>query len=510
MDNISEADITYICKKIFKYFEKDELLLPYIENSLIKVKNFLRKKHKTETFNRDKFAKYIIDYISNRKIKENIHVGVLAAQSIGEPVTQSALNYFHKVMGDSYVSNGLKDLYNITHNKTELSIVEFYLKPGEYDMALKSRVIKSMQYTNLNDVVLDIVYDGFNLRIYLCSHTIYNLRIHPKIIYLYIKDYLKKTNHLLDTWDSSVNLSGLYIEFVQPASKILDWLDENHIEYLVDADMLCVYKPKNINGNSDELKSYDFNANCTTNTTINNNNNDNNNNSNDSSNTNITISTNNNSNSDYNNFDDININSINEKLIKFFESNNLSFDDNESYYMLDSHYINLNHDDILKLCENIVLTGTKGVVKVIPRFDNNNEFYVEVIGTDLDPLFNNEYVDKSRSRYLVYGNTKDISFELRKQNILMQLKRIVNSDDSSSYNNQHIELLTNFMCRNNTIIPMSRFGMRNNDYSFISQLSFEDPYNVIQDVLYGVEDNLTSISSKLITGIYNNENEKIE
>lgn len=28
------------------------------------------------------------------------------------------------------------------------------------------RELNNMKYTNLNDVVLDIVYDGFNLRIY--------------------------------------------------------------------------------------------------------------------------------------------------------------------------------------------------------------------------------------------------------------------------------------------------------------------------------------------------------
>jgi len=48
--------------------------------------------------------------------------------------------------------------------------------------------------------------------------------------------------------------------------------------------------------------------------------------------------------------------------------------------------------------------------------------------------------------------------------------------------------------------------MKNNNYSFISQLSFEDPYSVIQDVVYGTEDNLSSVSSKLITGIYNDNN----
>jgi len=87
----------------------------------------------------------------------------------------------------------------------------------------------------------------------------------------------------------------------------------------------------------------------------------------------------------------------------------------------------------------------------------------------------------------------------------MQLQRIVNVD-SSSYNQNHIELLTDFMCSNNEITSMSRFGMKNGDYSFISQLFYEDPYSVIQDVVYVTEDNLTSVSSKLITGIYNDNN----
>jgi len=56
------------------------------------------------------------------------------------------------------------------------------------------------------------------------------------------------------------------------------------------------------------------------------------------------------------------------------------------------------------------------------------------------------------------------------------------------------------MCRNNnTIVPMSRFKINNNEYSFIY---FEDPYNVIQNMVYEEEDNSSSVSDKLITCIY--------
>jgi len=82
--------------------------------------------------------------------------------------------------------------------------------------------------------------------------------------------------------------------------------------------------------------------------------------------------------------------------------------------MLDSDYVNLNKDNIIKLLDNIVLKGTKGVVDVIPKYVGD-EFYIEVIRIGLDSLFNNNYIDNSRSLYLVYNNSMDIDFELRKK-----------------------------------------------------------------------------------------------
>ncbi|ORX42239.1 hypothetical protein BCR36DRAFT_249689, partial [Piromyces finnis] len=194
--------------------------------------------------------------------------------------------------------------------------------------------------------------------------------------------------------------------------------------------------------------------------------------------------------------------------IDYFNEQNFEFEEFDKYYLLDSHFVNLDNEDINKVLNNVVLSGAKDIVKVTFKAIGN-EHYIEVIGLDLDKLFKEEYIDKERSTYLVYANSFNIDFELRKKNILKQLIKIVNAD-ITSYNMQHIELLTNFMCRDNTITPMSRFGMRNGDYSFISRLSFEDPFRVIQDVFYGVKDDLTSISSKLITGIYNDEEEKNE
>ena len=63
-------------------------------------------------------------------------------------------------------------------------------------------------------------------------------------MHIIIKKYLKESNSILEKWDSSLDLDNLYIEFKNPASKTLDWLDSNGIEYIVDEDILCVYKVK--------------------------------------------------------------------------------------------------------------------------------------------------------------------------------------------------------------------------------------------------------------------------
>jgi len=66
------------------------------------------------------------------------------------------------------------------------------------------------------------------------------------------------------------------------------------------------------------------------------------------------------------------------------------------------------------------------------------------------------YIDPERSHYIVYSNSKEINFDQRKQNIFDHLKRIVDNG-SKDYKYQHIKLLTNFICRNDKLNPMSRF-----------------------------------------------------
>jgi len=452
--SLAESKIDNICEEILEYYKEDKRFIPYVEKIIIKIKKFLCHKSNLDSFDKEIFVKEIIKRINNKRVKVKTHVGIIAAQSIGEPVTQLALSYFHKLSNDAITFNGLNELHNIIHNRMELDTISLYIKPGNYDIKEYTKMVNSFFYTSLNELVVDVAYDGFTLRIYLCSHILYAIKIHPLVIFNILKEYLEQTNSILHLWKATVDLENLYFEFAQPASKTLDWLDAHDIEYVVDNDMLCIYKP--------EIQSQAIQ-------------------------TEIPSSEN-----------------SNQLLYNYFRENKINYDENEYGFIVDSNSVKLDTNDIETILEEVTITGTKGITK-IETYNNNDQYIINVTGTNLDPLFNNKYIDPERSHYLVYSNSNEISFDQRKQNIFNQLKRIVDNG-SKNYNYKHIRLLTNFMCRNNKLNPMSRFGMNINEYSFISRLSFEDPYKILHDVFYDIEDNLTSVSAKLITGIYDTEN----
>ncbi|KAL6621154.1 hypothetical protein U3516DRAFT_862998 [Neocallimastix sp. 'constans'] len=361
-------NINYICNKISNLFSNAIIHFQvYIKNLLQKIRKFLVQKRKSPNFKPDKFVKIVINHINTHKV--NTLVGILEVQSIGEPVTQSALSYFHKLAGDDTIN------------------VEFYLKPENYDEDSKERILNSFKYINLKDIVLDIVYDGFNLRFYLYSYTVFVIRLHPLIIHQIFKQYLKDSNSILGKWNSSFNLENLYIEFKNPSSKILDWLDSNE-------DILCVYKVKENCPNNNLLSDNEQNKNEWKYEEK------------------FHIQNKNDEESHIEIKNESNI--TNDSLLNYFKINNLTFEEKENYITL----------------YNIFLTGTKGVKTVSSKMLGEEEFYVEVVGRNLDPIFKNQYVDLDSSRYTVYGTSKQVYHNTRKQNILTQLKRITNIDKS--------------------------------------------------------------------------------
>ena len=92
-------------------------------------------------------------------------VGVLAAQSLGEPATQMTLNTFHLAgVGKPGVTRGvprLKELLHISKNIKGPSITLYLKKPHSYNLNKVQEIANKFELTVLGDLVLasSIYYD---------------------------------------------------------------------------------------------------------------------------------------------------------------------------------------------------------------------------------------------------------------------------------------------------------------------------------------------------------------
>ncbi|AEQ60694.1 DNA directed RNA polymerase (II) subunit 1 [Acanthamoeba castellanii mamavirus] len=112
----------------------------------------------------DEIVDYFKKTIMLAKVEGGEMVGFVAAQSIGEPVTQTNLKSFHKSGTGKTVSGGLvrvKELLGISKNIktpiTEIILEEKY----KNDKITASRIASYLKYTTLRDVVekADVIYD---------------------------------------------------------------------------------------------------------------------------------------------------------------------------------------------------------------------------------------------------------------------------------------------------------------------------------------------------------------
>ncbi|KAL6632838.1 hypothetical protein U3516DRAFT_734866 [Neocallimastix sp. 'constans'] len=145
--NIFLNQTLIICNKISNPYSNENIhFLVYNENLFQKIRKFLEQKKKSQNFKPDNFFKKVINNINSHKVKANTYVGILEAQSIGEPLA-----------GDDTI-NGLKESI-ITYNKTELRAVEFYLKSENYKDS-RERIL-SNAYDRFNLPVISGSVDGF-------------------------------------------------------------------------------------------------------------------------------------------------------------------------------------------------------------------------------------------------------------------------------------------------------------------------------------------------------------
>ena len=444
-------------------FEKLNLLNYCKPNELFKVlyyyylspKELLMHKRLTR-----KSVELLITIINNAYKKALVApgemVGMIAAQSIGEPTTQLTLNTFHfaGVASKSNVTRGvprIEEILSLSDNPKSLSCTIYLNKLDCYDQNKTKEYISKIENTKLRSLVesIEICFDPDDL----------NTLISEDV------DLMKEYNEfekLLDecnsSYDSSKDKSKWIIRMYMNKTEMLDKnisMDDLHFALMNSYNNLtCMYTDYN----SEKLIFR------------------------------------------------IRINK-NLQLLKKKKNKNVleSLDQSDEIYLLR----NLQEE----LLDNLILRGVKNIDKVTLRkiTDNFEEidtkyikkdlWVLDTTGSNLLDILALDFVDKTRtvSNHIIeIYNTFGI--EAARQSIFDEFSEVIEFD-STYINYHHLIMLADRMTCNDKMVSIFRHGINNDDIGAIAKASFEEtPEMFLKAAKHGELDNMKGVSANIMCG----------
>jgi DNA-directed RNA polymerase II subunit RPB1 len=383
-------------------------------------------------------------------------VGMIAAQSIGEPTTQLTLNTFHfaGVASKSNVTRGvprIEEILSLSDNPKSLSCTIYLNKLDCYDQNKAKEYITKIENTKLRSLVesIEICFDPDDLNTLMSEDV----------------DLMKEYNEfekLLDdcntTYDSSKDKSKWIIRMYMNKIEMLDKnisMDDLHFALMNSYNNLtCMYTDYN----SEKLIFR------------------------------------------------IRINK-NLQLLKKKKNKNVleSLDQSDEIYLLR----NLQEE----LLDNLILRGVKNIDKVTLRkiTDNFEEidtkyikkdlWVLDTLGTNLLDILALDFVDKTRttSNHIIeIYNTFGI--EAARQSIFDEFSEVIEFD-STYINYHHLIMLADRMTCNDKMVSIFRHGINNDDIGAIAKASFEEtPEMFLKAAKHGELDNMKGVSANIMCG----------
>ena len=383
-------------------------------------------------------------------------VGMIAAQSIGEPTTQLTLNTFHfaGVGSKSNVTRGvprIEEILSLSDNPKSLSCTIYLNKLDCYDQNRAKEYISKIENTKLRSLVesIEICFDPDDLNTLISEDA----------------DLMKEYNEfekLLDdcntTYDSSKDKSKWIIRMYMNKIEMLDKnisMDDLHFALMNSYNNLtCMYTDYN----SEKLIFR------------------------------------------------IRINK-NLQLLKKKKNKNVleSLDQSDEIYLLR----NLQEE----LLDNLILRGVKNIDKVMLRkiTDNFEEidtkyikkdlWVLDTLGTNLLDILALDFVDKTRttSNHIIeIYNTFGI--EAARQSIFDEFSEVIEFD-STYINYHHLIMLADRMTCNDKMVSIFRHGINNDDIGAIAKASFEEtPEMFLKAAKHGELDNMKGVSANIMCG----------
>ena len=384
-------------------------------------------------------------------------VGIIAAQSIGEPTTQMTLNTFHfaGVASKSNVTRGLpraEEIFSVSENTKNPSCTVYLFPNEEQDQENAKKLMHKLEYTKLRSIVdtVKICFDPDDL------NTLIEEDIELMTQYKEFESMMDDCNSEGDE-DNTENKSKWIIRITFNVIEMLDrnlTMDDVHfaIKNAYRDQVSCVFSDYN----SDKLV---FRLRL-------------------------------------NNF-------LSNKKKGVIKQNSL--DQSDEIYFLKSFQNTL--------LDNLIMRGINSISKVIPRkiidslllVDGNyvkkETWVVDTVGSNLMDLLSLDYIDTTRT----YTNDipeiyRVLGVEAARQSILNELTEVVEFD-STYINYHHLSLLCDRMTCNDKIISIFRHGINNDDIGPIAKASFEEtPEMFLKAARHGILDTMRGVSANVMCG----------
>ena len=380
-------------------------------------------------------------------------VGMIAAQSIGEPTTQMTLNTFHfaGVASKSNVTRGLpriEEIISLSENPKNPSCTIHLNKTEECFQENAKRLVNRLEHTQLRTIVdsIKICFDPYNDEGTLIKDDTNIMKQYDEF-----EKMIDECNGETGTGDIG-SKSKWVIRMVLNAEEMLDrsiTIDDVHFA---------------INNTYNNQVSCSF--------------------------------------SDYNS---------DNLIFRLRLNKSLNTSKKQSLDQSDEIYLLKNFQDAL--LDNLVLRGVKHIKKVIPRkiidslvmedgsFSKKETWVLDTVGTNLMNLLSLDYIDTTRT----YTNDiqeiyRVLGVEAARQSILNEISEVIEFD-STYINFHHLSILCDRMTCNDKMVSIFRHGINNDNIGPIAKASFEEtPEMFLNAARHAELDIMRGVSANVMCG----------
>ena len=383
-------------------------------------------------------------------------VGIVAAQSIGEPTTQMTLNTFHfaGVASKSNVTRGvprIEEILSLSENPKNPSCTIYLPKEIESNINEVTKILHQIEHAKLRDIVksISICFDPDDLN---------TLIEEDAILIQQYKEFTNLIDECLENQQLDKKLKSKWIIRIEMnETEMLDkdiTMEDVHfaLKYAYSNEITCIYSDYN----SDKLIFR------------------------------------------------IRLNNIIQNKKKNTSSLNV-LDQSDEIYIL-KNFQN-------ELLDNLILRGIKNISNVLLRkitdsleetdgnYNKKEIWVLDTVGTNLLSLLSIDNIDVNNT---VSNNIQEIyrilGIEAARQAIYNELTEVIEFD-STYINYHHLSLLCDRMTCNDTMISVFRHGINNDDIGPIAKASFEEtPEQFLKAARHAMLDNMRGISANILCG----------